>query len=174
MDSNIKKILLWIWDNLEIMVLMLSMIAITVVMFLQVFSRYVMGAAFSWTEELARYLLFLLVATGFSAHAKNGTHLRIDIWDTVFPKTRPYFNLLADVTLVVAFVYLMFPGLSAISFIYGTGQMTAAMQIPLWVIFTPMYVCLFLTTIRVLERNVKLLLVLLKKGKEKKEEVESL
>jgi TRAP-type C4-dicarboxylate transport system permease small subunit len=169
-----KKVLLWIWDNLEIVVLMCSMVAITVVMFLQVFSRYVMGAAFSWTEELARYLLFLLVATGFSAHAKNGTHLRIDIWDTLFPKTRPYFNLLADVTLIIAFVYLMFPGLSAISFIFGTGQLTAAMQIPLWVIFMPMYITLFLTVIRVLERNVRLLIGLIKKGKVSKEEVESL
>jgi len=165
-----KKILLWIWDNLELMVLVFAMAGITVVMFLQVFSRYVMGAAFSWTEELSRYLLLLLVAAGFSAHAKRGTHLRVDIWDQAFPKASPYLLLFADLTLVVAFVYLISPGFAFIEFIRDTGQVSAALQLPLWIIFMPMLVSLFLTTIRVIERNVKLLVVHVKKGKDVGEE----
>lgn len=42
---------------------------------LQVFSRYVLGSAFSWTEELSRFLLIWLVVIAAAAEVHRGGHI---------------------------------------------------------------------------------------------------
>lgn len=62
-------------------------VAITVAAFLQVFSRFVLGKAFIWTDEFCRYglvwLTFSAAALGFGRHA----HIAIDVFVSMFPKS---------------------------------------------------------------------------------------
>ena len=50
-----KKVLMWLDDNLEILLCGLLLTAITVVMSIQVIMRYLVGQALPWPEELSRY-----------------------------------------------------------------------------------------------------------------------
>lgn len=56
-----KKILHWLDENLEEFIIILCLIAMTLIMGIQVFCRYVLGMSLSWSEELTRYL-FICVA----------------------------------------------------------------------------------------------------------------
>lgn len=61
-----KKTVIWLDNYLEEFFMVISLILMTVIMGIQVFSRYVLGSAPSWSEEITRYLFvwsgFLSVA----------------------------------------------------------------------------------------------------------------
>ena len=46
----------WLDENLEEFLMVALLIAMTVIMGIQVFARYALGASLSWSEELTRYL----------------------------------------------------------------------------------------------------------------------
>lgn len=54
-----KKVLMWLDDNLEILLCGLLLTAITVVMSIQVIMRYLVGQALPWPEEPIQVLLYL-------------------------------------------------------------------------------------------------------------------
>ncbi len=45
-----RKVLSWLNDSLEEFLMVISLILMTVIMGIQVFSRYVLGASLSWSE----------------------------------------------------------------------------------------------------------------------------
>ena len=51
-----KKVFVWLNDSLEEFLMVASLILMTLIMGIQVFSRYVLGASLSWSEELTRYI----------------------------------------------------------------------------------------------------------------------
>ena len=51
-----KKTVIWLDNYLEEFFMVISLILMTVFMGIQVFSRYVLGSAPSWSEEITRYL----------------------------------------------------------------------------------------------------------------------
>ena len=53
---RMKKTVIWLDNYLEEFFMVISLILMTVIMGIQVFSRYVLGSAPSWSEEITRYL----------------------------------------------------------------------------------------------------------------------
>ena len=53
---SMKKVFVWLNDSLEEFLMVASLILMTLIMGIQVFSRYVLGASLSWSEELTRYI----------------------------------------------------------------------------------------------------------------------
>ena len=51
-----KKVFVWLNDSLEEFLMVASLLLMTLIMGIQVFSRYVLGASLSWSEELTRYI----------------------------------------------------------------------------------------------------------------------
>ncbi len=51
-----KKALHWLDRYLEEFILVCFLIAMTLIMGIQVFSRYILGQSLSWSEEITRYL----------------------------------------------------------------------------------------------------------------------
>ena len=50
-----KRVFHWLDENLEEFLLVIGLIAMTLIMGVQVFCRYVLGMSLSWSEELTRY-----------------------------------------------------------------------------------------------------------------------
>ena len=51
-----EKILHYLDEYLEEILMVIFLIAMTLIMGIQVFSRYVLGMSLSWSEEITRYL----------------------------------------------------------------------------------------------------------------------
>jgi len=51
---------------------------LAVVVFYQVFTRYVLNDAAGWTEEIARYLLIAVTFLGGAMAVRRGTHIQVD------------------------------------------------------------------------------------------------
>jgi TRAP-type C4-dicarboxylate transport system permease small subunit len=90
--------------------------AITVVTFLQVFTRYVTEDPLIWTEEAARYLFVWITLIGGAAAVRTRSHFGLDILRRFAPRMRMPLGALS--TLIV----LLFLGLLFYTGILETGQ----------------------------------------------------
>ena len=61
------------------------MAVLLLVLFLQVFTRYVLDDPLSWTEEVARYLYVYIVFLGASAAISDRSHVGIDYFARLLP-----------------------------------------------------------------------------------------
>jgi TRAP-type C4-dicarboxylate transport system permease small subunit len=59
--------------------------ALSVVVFLQFFSRYVLNSSIGWTEEIARYLLIGVTFVGCVTVTRKGTHIAVELLDAYLP-----------------------------------------------------------------------------------------
>ena len=76
---------------------------ITVVTFLQVFTRYVTENPLIWTEEAARYLFVWITLIGGAAAVRTNGHFGLDILRRFAPPLR---TPLGALTMLVVFVFL--------------------------------------------------------------------
>ena len=81
-----KKILHWLDENLEEFILVLFLIAMTLIMGVQVFCRYVLGMSLSWSEELTRYLFIWCGFLSVSYCSKKCLSIKIEQFVAIFPR----------------------------------------------------------------------------------------
>ena len=115
MDKNLFSRTLIKFDErlakIEAAVLIMLVVAMTVVVFLQVFYRYVLTQPLYWSEELARYLFVWLSILGATLGLQRGGHFGLDILCRRLPeKGRRYTQWLIHLLMgVVIFVILFLP-----------------------------------------------------------------
>lgn len=109
---------------------------------LQVFTRYVLNSAFSWTEELARYSFIWANLLGATICSKKGTHATVTALTDKFNK-----NLSLKIEYLVQSIILI---ISIVMVIYGSkltfrtiGQTSAAMKISMAFINASIPICGF-------------------------------
>lgn len=103
----------------------------------QVFSRYVMQAPSSVTEELARYLLIWIGVLGAAYASGQQEHLSINILGPKLDETkrirlRIFINLLI---IFFSIVVLIVGGGNLVYVNYDLGQSSAALEIPLYIVY---------------------------------------
>ena len=128
---------------------------ITICMFAQVVSRYVFLSSLVWTEELSRYFFILLAFSGLSFGMRYSAHLRIDILDTVFPILKKPFEYLSDLCFVIICFIMLLPAFAGVNSIRLSGQVSPALEIPMWWVYLPFAVGIVLCLIRAVEKYVK-------------------
>ena len=58
-----------------------------IIVFIQLFSRYVLNSSLSWTEEIARYLLILLGFVGSVTCIRKRSHIYLEFFYRFLPPT---------------------------------------------------------------------------------------
>ena len=81
-----KKVLGWIDDYLEEVLLVAALAAMAVIMGVQVFCRYVLGASLSWSEELTRYIFIWAGFLSVSYCTKKCVSIKIEQFVALFPR----------------------------------------------------------------------------------------
>ena len=143
------KLLRLLNDKLEIFICVILMSTMTTLLTIQVFMRYVMRNSLSWSEELARYIFIWLVYIGISYGAKISKHIRIEAALKMFPeKTRPFVVLLGEVLFMCFAAFTSYVGWSVVQRQIRLGQVSAAMGIPLWIVYAAPMVGFGLTAFR--------------------------
>lgn len=109
-------------------------VAITTLMMmsliLQVFSRYVLGQGFTWTEELALFLFTWVVLLAATTAIRDDGHVRLQLFVDLLPGTarRIWMRLLTLSVLVFCVVFAM----TGAEYVSATlGQVSAAVQYPI-------------------------------------------
>ncbi|GGX41786.1 TRAP transporter small permease [Saccharospirillum salsuginis] len=100
----------WIKDFEETLgMLLMAMLLVT--LFLQVFSRFVLGSPLIWTEEVSRYLFIYCALLGICTVAKRREHVKIDFFVNFLPRVpRKTIEVVLDISIVAVMCYLIYIG----------------------------------------------------------------
>lgn len=136
-------------DRIEEIICAVCLVVMTLLVFVNVASRYLLHASLSFSEEITTNLFVLLSMMGTSIAAKRRAHLGLSILtDAVNPRTRKIMSVggfaIATVFSLALFVYSVLMVVSQ----YRLGQVTASMQWPEWIYGTFVPFGAFFMTIR--------------------------
>ena len=80
----VQKVIDGIRRSLEILCGFL-MILISIIVFAQVFNRYILKGTFAWAEEAAVYMMLWMVFLGASINILHGSNIQIDFFIRLLP-----------------------------------------------------------------------------------------
>ena len=122
-----KKILHWLDENLEEFLLVFFLIAMTLIMGIQVFCRYVLGQSLSWSEELTRYLFIWSGFLSVSYCSKKCLSIKIEQFVAIFPrKGKAIFKLVNHTFELIFFLYMIPFAWSYLMSAIQSGQLSPA------------------------------------------------
>lgn len=144
------KALKWLDENIESFILSTLSLLTVIVVFIQVFMRYVLGESLVWSEELARYAFIWMIYIGVSYGVKRQAHISVDAIALLLKRKGKFILALCANIAFLAFAVI----LTYVSFevVVQVTRSSPAMDIPMqWVYAAPM-VGLLLTAIRIIQR----------------------
>jgi TRAP-type C4-dicarboxylate transport system permease small subunit len=151
-----KSVLLKVWDHLEEIFLIPSLMFSVGLVFLQVIMRHVFQNSLTWSEELARYLYIWQTWIGISYAARNGSHLRITMVKERLPeKAQQVLEVFVTLVWIAFAIFIIMQGMAAVDTISRFGQRSSALQIPMQVFYYSIPVGMILMIIRLIERTIK-------------------
>lgn len=119
---------------IEEIFLVLTLAAMVLLIFGQVVGRYVFQSAPSWTEELARYIHIWQVWIGASYAVRLGKHIRVEAFINLFSTTVQ--KVFETVSIIIWFILALFLAVTGTQLVLSSiqnGQLTPAMQLPMWI-----------------------------------------
>jgi len=153
------KIIRWLDNNLENYLTFLFYLYLVLIVFVEVFRRYVLGDSSMWGEETARYAFVWMTYIAAAKGVKTRSHLAIDSLITLGGrKLKLTSYILSDICFfilaVIIVYYSMFPVLMNIEFdVAMTGSSLpmalATIAVPIgWTLIAVRVIQRFLNTIK--------------------------
>jgi len=103
-----KRIFHWLDENLEEFLLVIGLIAMTLIMGVQVFCRYVLGMSLSWSEELTRYIFIWCGFLSVSYCSKKCLSIKIEQFVAIFPRRgKAIFKIVNHTFELIFFIYFI-------------------------------------------------------------------
>jgi TRAP-type C4-dicarboxylate transport system permease small subunit len=150
------KIIKWIDEYLEEVLMVLLLIGIVVVMGAQVVARYLFNNSLSWSDELTKYMLVWSAFLSVSYCIKKHISIKItQFQDMLPPRAVPWIKMLRH-TIVFIFCILMIPYcVTYVQQAISSGATSSAMKLPLYYIQAAPLVGFLLLTVRVAQAWVR-------------------
>ena len=143
-------------DNIELYLATLFFIILTIMLTLQVISRYVLQNSFTWMEEFATIMFVGMIYLGVSSAVTKRKHLRIDFFLDLVPfKVKKIMLVFSNIIFAVFNVYISIIMADIIS-LMGTS-MTTMLRWPQAVVYSVIPLGLIISVIRLIEDTIKLL-----------------
>lgn len=148
-----RKIVAWLNENLEEWLLTVSLIGMTVIMGIQIFSRYVLGISPSWSEELTRYLFVWSGFLSVSYCTKKCISIKVEQFVSIFSKRgKAMFKLVNHTFELIFFFYLIPFAVKYMMSAVESGQVSPACHIPMYYVQAAPLVSFVLVAIRIIQR----------------------
>ncbi len=128
--SKILRIL----NHIEEMVLGFTLLGLAIFVFIQVVMRYGFHFAFSWAQELGRYLTIFLTFLGASLGVKYGTHFSMEaVVKYLPPRFSHLVGALANFICGIFFLFVIYFAWIQITKLHKYGARTATLHIPMYI-----------------------------------------
>ncbi len=148
-----KKVLNWIDENLEEVLMVAALAAMALIMGVQIFCRYVLGASLSWSEELTRYIFIWAGFLSVSYCTKKCISIKIEQFVALFPKRgKAMFKVVNHTFELILFLYLIPFAWKYLMSAITNGQTSPAMGVPMYYVQAAPLAGFILSAIRVLQR----------------------
>ena len=146
----------WLDENLEEFLMVVLLIAMTLIMGIQVFARYALGASLSWSEEITRYLFIWSGFISVSYCTKKCISIKIEQFVAIFPRRGQAMFKVVNHTLELALFFYLIP----YAFLYlksavDSGQVSPACGIPMYLIQSFTVISFVLCCIRLIQKFIQ-------------------
>ena len=139
-------------------------IGMTILLFVQVITRYCFNRAITWTEELSCILFVWLTYLGVAAAVRTRKHLRVDVILMMLPfNAKRICLLIGNLVSMVCFGLLIGPMMELVKTFMKINAHSDLLKIPKAVAYGVVPVCMVLTIIRYIQDSI----VLMKESEEK-------
>ena len=117
------------------LIIIMSVMVINVLW--QVFTRYVVGAPSSFTDELARYLMIWIGVLGAAYVSGKNMHVSIDVLPSKLNKKsqKKLAHLVSFIIIAFVFTALVIGGIRLVYITYILEQYSPALQIPISLVY---------------------------------------
>ena len=144
------KVIKWLDEHLEEVLMVLLLIAIAVLMMANVIARRVFQNSLTWSDELSRFLLIWCGFLSVSFCVKKRISIKIDQFQNSLPERWIPFIKMVRHTIVFLFCILMIPySVTFLQQAIASQATSAAMRLPMYYIQSAPLVCFVLLAIRV-------------------------
>jgi C4-dicarboxylate transporter, DctQ subunit len=138
-------------EKIENSLITVLLFSTTVLLFVNVVLRYVFKSSTTWAEEVIRYAIVWVTFIGGSVCVRNKLHVGIDIFVSNMPlKVKKIFLVIADIFSAFFCGFITFYGYENTMLVVDTAQKSAAMMMPMWIVYMAMPIGSLLMTIRFL------------------------
>jgi len=170
----------WLDEHFEEAIMVVLLALISCVMMAQIIARNVVNSM-TWPEEFSRYCYIWTVFLSLGYTIKKGNMLKVGIIMDLLPqKVRRTIEILVNIIILAVFVVFFRYSITYTNILRTTGQLSPAMQIPMWIMYLSTIIGFGLASIRSAQEivsnvrnfNVKAETTLEATLKEAKEEVE--
>lgn len=111
----------------------ITIMGVTFLLFINVILRFFFSAGITWTEELIRYAIIWITFIGGSICFRKGIHVGIDVLIESLPdKGKKVLGLIINLMAIILMFLLIKYGYDLVVFSQGTGQMSPALQVPMF------------------------------------------
>ena len=149
------KALKWLDRNFELLIMGVSLVTITLVVFADICGRTIFGVGIVWAQELSRTCEIIIAAMGISYAVKAEKHIKVDLLQTFIPKTRGPLDIFGDVVVVAWAAFMAYYGVFKLQATLKSEATTAVLEIPMFCIYMAMELGLILAVVRTVEKYVK-------------------
>ena len=148
-----NRILKWLDHYLEEAVLAALLLCMALIMGVQVFSRFVLNASLSWTEELTRYLFIWSGFISVSYCTKRCISIKIEQFVARYSRRTKAVLKVINHTVELAFFLFMIPyAWSYMMSAVESGQVSPALSLPMYYVQAAPFVSFVLVAFRILQR----------------------
>ncbi|QJQ96738.1 MULTISPECIES: TRAP transporter small permease [Halomonadaceae] len=123
------------------------------VVFLQFFTRYVMGDSTTWTEEIARYLLIGVGFVGSVMAVRKGSHIMVEFFYHYMPDWLA--RLLTHAVAAVSLIFYVAMAWVAFRLAGRTGGMMISVDLPKSIIYYTVSAAFLLMAVRCLQHAIR-------------------
>lgn len=157
------KALKWLDESLEETLLVILLLLISLAMGAQIIARYVFNSPLTWSEELARFLFIWSGFLSISYCFKRQISIKIEQVVSFLPRrVAAVVKIVEKGTMLVFYIYMVPFAFTYFNNALTSGQLSPAMQIPMYFIYIAPLVGFILSIIRLLQGVVEKTQLILK------------
>lgn len=154
MNAKLKTFL----GEFEIYIGAVLFAAMTILLFVQVVSRYVFNNSITWTEELCTIMFVWMVYLGCAGAITRRKHLRIDAFLVAMPfRVRKVLLIIDDIIFGIFSVYILIPMMQITTNYLVRGAVSPILRLPKFISYGMMPVCFVLIVIRIVPNIIRLI-----------------
>lgn len=146
------KVIRFLDENLEKGLVFFLLAAMSIIISLQVFMRYVVHSSLPWSEEVARYMFIWLVYIGISYGVKTRRHIRVDAAMYIFPKMmRKYITIIGQVLFLIFALVIVKNSIEVSGQIFELSQTSPAIGLPMGYVYLAPLIGFVLVSVRLIQ-----------------------
>lgn len=155
----LKRIYTHFDEHVETYLSSVTLILFSVLVVAQVIMRYILGSPMTWSEEIARFALVWFVYTSASYAVRYQRHVKFNVLVKLVGKRVPIAERIIQIfVFIIWLAFLLIVLWLSIQMVinqYGTGQVSAAARIPMYLVYLGLPLGLALMSFRVIQHLVR-------------------